>query len=138
MTKLVLDTNIVVSAHLKAESLEDRVLKLVFAQRLKLCVSEPILAEYERVLKSPKFSLPAGPAHRSLTLLRRVSVFVQPQQTLAICPHEADNRFLECAEVAGADFLVTGNKRHFPSRWRNTQVVTTRKLLELITPELKK
>ena len=29
---------------------------------------------------------------------------------------EADNRFLECAEAARADFLGTGGKRHFPKR----------------------
>jgi len=30
-----------------------------------------------------------------------------------------DNMFLECAETAHADYLITGNKRHFPSVWRS-------------------
>jgi predicted nucleic acid-binding protein len=47
---------------------------------------------------------------------------------------DADNRFLECAEAAGADFLVTGNKRHFPRLWEKTQVVNARELLGLIGP----
>lgn len=45
---------------------------------------------------------------------------------------DADNRFLECAEAARADFLVTGNKRHFPKRWNETQVVNARELVEMI------
>jgi len=48
--------------------------------------------------------------------------------------HDADNRFLECAEAAGADFLVTGNKRHFPKRWKKTQVVNARELMGMIGP----
>ena len=39
---------------------------------------------------------------------------------------------LECAEVASADYLVTGNKRHFPKRWKVTAVVNARELLGLI------
>jgi predicted nucleic acid-binding protein len=31
-----------------------------------------------------------------------------------------DNQFLECAEAAQADYLVTGNIRHFPEVWKET------------------
>jgi predicted nucleic acid-binding protein len=50
----------------------------------------------------------------------------------------ADNRFIECAEGAKADYLVTGNKRHFPKRWRQTTVVNARELLEWVVPELQR
>jgi putative PIN family toxin of toxin-antitoxin system len=132
MIKVVLDTNIVVSAHLSSEGWEDRVLKLVLHHRLRLCTSEPILAEYERVLKSPKFNLDPGRIARSLREIRRTSNVVDPLVALSVSPDEADNRFLECAEAAGAHFLVTGNKRHFPERWKTTQVVTARQLIELV------
>jgi predicted nucleic acid-binding protein len=49
----------------------------------------------------------------------------------------ADNRFLECAEALKADYLVTGNKRHFPTEWRQTQVVNAWELLEWTIPELR-
>jgi len=132
MIKVVLDTNVVVSAHLSGEGWEDRVLKLALHQRLRLCTSEPILAEYERVLKSPKFNLNPGRIARSLKEIRSASNFVDPTVTLSVSPDEADNRFLECAEAAGAHFLVTGNKRHFPKQWSTTQVVTARRLIELV------
>ena len=35
-----------------------------------------------------------------------------------------------------AEFVVTGNKRHVPKKWRETQVVTARELLEWIVPDL--
>jgi predicted nucleic acid-binding protein len=53
-----------------------------------------------------------------------------------VSPDPDDNKFLECAQAAGADYLVTGNKRHFPKRWGKTKVVNARELLDLISPEL--
>ena len=61
--------------------------------------------------------------------LRRSSVLVMPTRKVSASPDEADNRFLEYAEAARADFLVTGNKKHFPKRWKTTEVVNTRELL---------
>ncbi len=42
------------------------------------------------------------------------------------------NRFLECAEAAQADFLVTGNIRHFPKHYKTTTVVKTREFLNTL------
>lgn len=51
---------------------------------------------------------------------------------VTVSPHEPDNRFLECAEAAAADYLVTGNRRHFPRRYKATEVVTPRQFLEIV------
>ena len=56
-----------------------------------------------------------------------------PLTELRVIRHEPDNRFLECAEAAQADFLVTGNKRHFPKQWKATKVVNARELLSTIS-----
>ena len=53
--RVVLDTNVVVSALLKPNGLEDQVLRLALAGRLLLCLSPEVLVEYARVLASPKF-----------------------------------------------------------------------------------
>ena len=46
--------------------------------------------------------------------------------------------FLECAEAAKAHYLVSGNVRDFPERWRYTRVVTPRQFLNLFgTPPTK-
>jgi predicted nucleic acid-binding protein len=49
-----------------------------------------------------------------------------------VSPDERDNRFLECAESAGADFLVTGNRQHYPSVWKTTRIVNARELIETV------
>jgi uncharacterized protein len=45
---------------------------------------------------------------------------------------------LECAEAGEADFLVTGNKRHFPAHWGKTRVVNARELITTIFPQPKR
>jgi predicted nucleic acid-binding protein len=57
---------------------------------------------------------------------------IAPATTFAVSPDETDNRFLECAEAAGADFLVTGNRRHFPNVWKTTRIVSARELVEFV------
>jgi uncharacterized protein len=49
------------------------------------------------------------------------------------CSDPDDDCFLECAEAAQADFLITGNKRHFPKRWKGTEIVNAREFLTSIT-----
>ncbi|MGA3264250.1 MAG: PIN domain-containing protein [Terracidiphilus sp.] len=68
----------------------------------------------------------------SLAQIRQNSTLVAPATTLPVSPDEQDNRFLECAESAGADFLVTGNRRHFPKVWKKTRIVSTRELVEFV------
>lgn len=136
MIRIVLDTNVVVSAHLKDKGAEARVLDLVANQRISLYVSEPILTEYEGVLSRRKFRLDQERVNVSMDLIRRVGVLVKPTTSISTSADEADNRFLECAEEGNADYLVTGNKRHFPKQWKATVVVNAREFLELITSQL--
>jgi putative PIN family toxin of toxin-antitoxin system len=129
---VVLDTNILVSAHLSPFGLEYRVLELALDCRLRLFVSTPILIEYETVLRRPKFPILPGRVTDSLARIRQNSTLIFPATTLAVSPDERDNRFLECAESAGADFLVTGNRRHFPKVWKTARIVNAREFLSSV------
>jgi predicted nucleic acid-binding protein len=46
------------------------------------------------------------------------------------------NIFLECADVARADYLVTGNPKHFPEFWKKTKVITSRDFIDIVAPHL--
>jgi putative PIN family toxin of toxin-antitoxin system len=138
MIRVVIDTNVLVSANIKTMGAEARVLDLVAAGRLQLYVSQPILAEYQGVLTRPKLRLDPKRVQDSLDLIQSAGIIIEPQLTLAVSPDEPDNRFLECAETAQADYLVTGNKRHFPKQWQTAEVVNARELLERITPQLQR
>jgi putative PIN family toxin of toxin-antitoxin system len=129
MIKLVVDTNILVSANLSDDGLEALIVSLALNRRIQFYVSEPILEEYQRVLRYPRLKFDMREVGQFLTRLRRSCVLVRPLYTVSVSPDDSDNRFLECAEAANADFLVTGNKRHSPKRWKETEVVNARELL---------
>jgi putative PIN family toxin of toxin-antitoxin system len=135
--RVVLDTNVVVSAHLNSEGYERSVLDLALSGKLRMFVSEAILREYESVLRRPKFRLKPSDISRSLRLLRSAARVVAPYGRLNAARDPGDNRFLECAEAARADYLITGNKRHFPKQWRQTLIVNARELLEWTIPEMR-
>jgi uncharacterized protein len=138
LVRVVLDTNVVVSAHLKTDGFERHALDLVLAGKLQLAASEAILAEYVGVLVRSQFAITRTRLARSMELIRKSALIVNPSRRLVIAPHSSDNRFLECAEAARADYLVTGNKRHFPNIWRQTSVVNARELIEWIAVGLRR
>lgn len=136
--KVVLDTNVVVSAHLKSDGFERLVLRLALASRLRLYLSRDILTEYEEVLSREKFGINPLRVAGSMRLIRRAGTLVEPKHRLSASSDPEDNKFLECAETAGADYLVTGNKRHFPKAWEKTEVVNAKELIGIIALEFKR
>jgi len=136
--RVVLDTNVVVSAHLNPDGLERLVLRLGLSARLRLCLSRDIFAEYEGVLRRERFGIDTLKVNESLRLIRSAATFVNPKRKLSVSSDPGDNKFLECAEAAGADYLVTGNKRHFPKTWGTTTVVNARELIATIASEFKR
>lgn len=135
MIRIVLDTNVIVSALLKSEGAEAAVLLLALNSNVALGISEPILAEYGEVLSRPKFKRSPEVVDGLLACIKSVGHLVRPRHTLAVISHESDNRFLECAEAYKAHFLITGNKRHFPHEWKSAQVVNAREFIEYFASE---
>jgi predicted nucleic acid-binding protein len=66
---VVLDTNIVVSVHLKGEGLERFVLDLAMARKLWLFLSAEILEEYRGVLSREKFGIDLRSVEAPLELI---------------------------------------------------------------------
>ncbi|MSV35584.1 MAG: putative toxin-antitoxin system toxin component, PIN family [Bryobacterales bacterium] len=132
MIKVVIDTNVLVSGIMTKRGAKADVLDLVSAGRRLWCVSEPIVEEYLGVLARPRFrSLDAGRVQHVIACIELAELVV-PTMTLAVSRDGPDNRFLECAEVAGAEYLVTGNARDFPAEWKGTRVLGARKLLAVL------
>lgn len=46
------------------------------------------------------------------------------------------NMFLECADAARADYLISGNQRHFPAFWKGTKIISPSEFLSIIAPHL--
>ena len=134
--RLVLDTNFVVSAALKPDGLQRTVLILAITKPASLYISEAIMAEYRSVLARPKMNIRKGLQQQMLRLIRSHSYPVKPARPLEVTPDPDDNKFLECADAARADYLLTGNQRHFPRFWKNTKVITSREFIGIVAPHL--
>jgi putative PIN family toxin of toxin-antitoxin system len=132
MIRVVIDTNILVSALLQPEGLPAVVLMLALSGKVQLCVSDPIFAEYDEVIRRPHLKRPLDVIQATLRSIRRLGRWVKPSVRVEECTDHDDNIFLECAQAAEADYLVTGNQRHFPDRWKKTRVISARELIELL------
>jgi putative PIN family toxin of toxin-antitoxin system len=134
--RLVIDTNILVSAALKPDGLQRTVLLLATSKPATLYISEAILAEYREVLARPELKIRRGLRQQLLQLIVSHSHLVKPSRILRVTRDPDDNKFLECADAARADYLVTGNQRHFPRFWKNTKVITSREFIGIVAPHL--
>jgi len=135
--KLVLDTNVVVSAALKPDGLERVALVFALTPPAQLFASADILEEYEEVLRRPQLRLSDARVEGVMNLVKARATILRPSRPLQVTLDPDDNIFLECADEARADYLVTGNKRHFPRFWKSTKIVNARELLELVAPHLR-
>jgi len=136
--RLVIDTNVLVSAALKPAGLQRTVLLLAITKPGRLYVSQPILREYGDVLGRPELGIRKGLRRQLLQLIKNRSYTVAPMQSLEVTTDPDDNIFVECADAARADYLVTGNQKQFPKFWKKTKVITPREFISLGAPHLMK
>ena len=133
--RLVLDTNVLVSAAIKRQGLQRAVFQLSLSRSVRLYVSQAIIEEYEIVLSRDELGIRRGERLQVLQLVKNHSYPVTSRRRLEVSPDPDDNKFLECAEAANADFLITGNRKHFPPSWGKTKIITSREFLSLIAPQ---
>ena len=134
--RLVIDTNVVVSAALKPKGLQRTIILLAMTKPARWYVSAAIISEYATVLARPELKIRRNLRQQFLQLIRNRTHEVAPSHLPQITTDPADNIFIECANAARADYLITGNQRHFPRFWKNTKIITSREFLNVIAPHL--
>jgi uncharacterized protein len=104
---------------------------------MELCISQKLQDEYSEVLNRIKFFRYPDYDIKSKILLSNINKFgckYLPTIKINIIQDESDNRFLELAETCDAEYLITGNLRHFPMReYKKTKIVTLKEFWELMT-----
>jgi uncharacterized protein len=124
--RIVLDTNVLLSALAFPGSKPDQVLHCVRRGEVSLFLSPFILTELERVLRE-KFRFSKRKTDDRVTTIRRMATMVEPVDRIAlVVAKDDDNRILECALAARADYLVTGDTKHLlPLRSIGTTLILT-------------
>ncbi len=131
MTWAVLDTNVLVSGIGWPRSPPGRVVNWAVGGRFVLVTSEPRLAELERVLAYPRLAAAIGAPVELVRLIGEVAVVVEPdREVTAIEGDPADNRVLEAAVAAQADYIVSGDADLLGIRsFEGARIVTAREFI---------
>ena len=133
MIRIVLDTNIFISALLQPNGLPAHILTVALAgERIRLYISAEIYSEYEEVIRRPRFRRSELEIADALRAIREQALWLKPSQEVRACSDPDDDMFLECAQTAKAHFLVTGNLKHFPPNWADTKIVTARQFADAL------
>lgn len=108
--RIVCDTNILVSALVFPGGSPDKVVALARMGKVDLHISPFILNEFKKVLEE-KFNYSEGEIRKRSQRIINISTIVEPREHVStIKEDEPDNRILECAIEAKADFIVSGDK----------------------------
>jgi uncharacterized protein len=139
MQKLILDTNVIVSA-LISNSIPTKILyDLVLTREVETCLSEEVFAEYIEVLnrdKFAKFSNFKTKAEVVLNKLQEISTFYRTNRKIEVLTDMSDNKFLELAAVSSADYLITGNTLDFTiTEFEYTRILTPREYWDNYNPK---
>jgi putative PIN family toxin of toxin-antitoxin system len=135
MQKIVIDTNVFVSALIQRSYPYFIVRELFSNNDIELCISDELLEEYYDVLNREKFSNYQDFSAKAQTLLadiqkRAIKYF--PAGKLKIINDIDDNKLLELAETSNANFLITGNTNDFTMKeYKETKIVTPKEFWEM-------
>lgn len=137
MIRAVIDTNVLVSGLLSPTGNEALIILSIHQGLVHPCVSDEIFEEYGEVLGRPKFAFGPDEIDALLAMMRGKGELIAPQGTAPVLPDASDAKFLHCAAAAQAEYIVTGNKRHFPQdACGAVHVVSAGELLDRITLEI--
>ncbi len=114
--RIVLDTNVLVSALLSPFGPPAQLLSLIVVGSVNLVLDNRIYAEYRTVLARPKFKFDIERVEEVLNFIAVEGEFVASSPLSIEIPDRQDLLFLEVAITSKARVIVTGNQKHFPSR----------------------
>ncbi len=117
MERVVLDTNVLVSALLNSFGAPGRVLDVVLTGELSMAYDDRVLAEWRQVLGRQKFGFSAGDVEVLLGFVEGEGISVNASPFATELADQDDLPFLEVAHAAEAT-LITGNTRHYPPEAR--------------------
>ena len=128
---VVVDTNIIISALVKPFSDSSKILNMILSGKLKIAYDFRVLIEYEEVLKREKFNFEPKHIESIITQIKEEGISVDPSPLNEVLLDKDDLPFLEIAVSVSADFIITGNKKHFPKNfYKNFEILSPSEFLE--------
>ena len=125
--KVILDTNVLVSALITPSGIPAKVLNLVLNKSVRLLYDNSVLTEYIDVLNRKELKIDKISSTLVINFIRNEGLFLIANPIPTKFIHKDDKKFYELFKSGDADFLVTGNIRHFP---RENGIVTPKTFIE--------
>ena len=133
MKRIVCDTSTLVSGFLY-DGNERRLLEKATEGMCLLFTSKEIFKEFSQVISRPRFKLTPTESSKITKTLERITELVEPDCVVsAIKADESDNRILEAALAADADYIVSGDRHLLELKaYRGIKIVRTKQMLGLL------
>lgn len=132
----VIDTNVLVSAMLRWDSVPGNIMELAFGGSIIPILNDSIVAEYREVLSRPKFHLSEEIINDVLDTINENGLYVDAEELEIELPDPKDRVFYEVVMEERKEedaYLVTGNIKHFPAK---PFIVTPRQMLDIILADI--
>jgi putative PIN family toxin of toxin-antitoxin system len=126
--KIVLDTNIIVSAFLNPKGVPGEIVSLLLSRKITICYDNRIFSEYTEVLKKSKFNFDTILVDSFLEFIKENGEYIIAEPKNIKFDDEDDKVFYEVYKSCDANCIVTGNKKHFPEE---NNIITPREYIEL-------
>jgi putative PIN family toxin of toxin-antitoxin system len=133
--KVVLDTNVLISGMINIEGIPAQILNLLINGKITLLYDSRIMKEYEEVLARKKFGFRKSAVAPLLDYIKNEGEYITAEPTNKPFADKDDSMFYEVAKTAKANYLVTGNKSHYP---REGIVKNPKEFIELYLYEYEK
>ena len=111
--RVVLDTNIIISAAISGLGNPAKIIKLVSVGIIEMYYSNEILSEYEEVLSRERFGFSPEKQKAAIELISETGILLDTEKSNIQIPDKDDIIFYDAAKSANA-ILVTGNTKHYP------------------------
>ena len=128
----VIDTNVIMSAMLKWNSVPGNILELAIEGPITPVLNEKILEEYREVLLRPRFHFTDKIVSEVIEAIKRRAIFADEERIDIELPDPKDRVFYEVGmeqRKSSDAYLVTGNIKHFPVK---PYVVTPKEMMDII------
>ncbi|MHC5822185.1 MAG: putative toxin-antitoxin system toxin component, PIN family [Nostoc sp.] len=132
---IVIDTNVLLSAALSPNGTARKALDKVY-KKFKIAQSDKTYQELNTRIYKGKFDKYISDEDRQdfLDIVKKSSQFIEIKSQINTCRDPDDNKFLELAKDANAEFLITGDEDLLSlktlAEYQN-QIITPRDFLDL-------
>ena len=128
--RVVIDTNILISA-IGWDAKPEECLEMVFDGKIQAFATQPMIDELSEVLEYDKFDFSGKEKQKFLEITVSEFQFTDPEASVEAVEDPDDNKFLECAISASADYIISGDSDLLELKeYQNITITTPERFLE--------